>query len=140
MKLIDWDLSKAHLDVVPEIEDSDKQDMLFMLIGGATKDLGWVADLNRAPSRKGDCKMGYWASLRPMYLTYKGIRVTVGFNPHATRGLPKDVVLSELDPNDYPVFIKSEHTTEMSQKQMFIMSFAIKEAVSLLQQLHVVAD
>lgn len=156
MNIINWNEYGANLKVLegiePVLEEDEKEKLFLRMLGLNTGDskmygmFGWMGYFRQTKLHNSDVKKVYYVELNANNHSLKNvntssrwyyggsIQVAIGFAPKFDGVVPDN--LSEIRQEDYPVAFRSNSTCRMTQDNMFIMSLAVKEAASLLYQVH----
>lgn len=147
MLIVDWTEGTTR-GVKPSFEVEDQQEVMFRVLGikKENNNFGWRGRVVQTKKlhEKGDVKNAFYVELssdtKSMGQKLKNkywagsICVTVGFAPKVGDGVPE--TLKDKETVDYPVVIKTWGAFKMSQDDMIVLSLAVKEATSILVQLH----
>lgn len=149
MHIVNWK-EGATRGFKPTFDINDQADVMFRMLGikkdNDERDLGWRGKIvqTKKLNPNGDVKNAFYAELEASTHDmgqkignkyWSGsICVTVGFAPKVGDKVP--VTLKDKEAGDYPVVVKTWSAFKMTQDDMFVLSLGVKEATSILVQLH----
>lgn len=149
MHIVNWKAGTTR-GFTPTFDVEDQAEVMFRMLGIRKKndenDFGWRGNVVQTKKLhpKGDVKNAFYVELNAstgdmgQKLGNKywsgSICVTVGFAPKVGDLVPR--TLKDKEVEDYPVVVKTWGAFKMSQDDMFVLSLGIKEATSILVQLH----
>lgn len=132
----------------PSFDIEDESEVMFRILGikDLERGLGWSGKVVQTKKLhpEGDVKNAFYVEIESSTNVmgqkignryWSGsICVTVGFAPKVGDLVPE--TLRDKEQTDYPVVIKTWGAFKLAQDDMFVLSLGIKEATSILVQLH----
>ena len=155
MNIINWNDCSANLKALegisPIMEPDEQQEIFFRMLGldscneSEYGQFGWTGYFRQTKLHKAKVSKVFYIELRATTRSLQNtpsaggwmgseLIVIIGYAPKYYLSVPNNLL--EILAVEYPVTIKSASPVTMEQGNILIMSLAIKEASSVLYQVH----